>query len=180
MTSAAWLSARPTRSAMAVTSDCSSCSSSEKPARAEPCCSPTDRPTDRPDSAEGPSWRLTIVLLAEPSRDVVFRSLVVGFREYVFGPVVLDKYTGPPVLLFIYLGGKKRSHVADASSLLHVMGHDDDGVVILEVLHQILYATGCDGIQRRARLIHEDDVRLDRDATGDAKSLLLPSGQRHA
>ncbi len=57
------------------------------------------------------------------------------------------------------------------------MRHDDDGVALLELLDEILYTAGGDRIKRRGGLIHEDDLRLDRDRAGNAEALLLPTGE---
>ena len=66
----------------------------------------------------------------------------------------------------------------DARRLLHVVGHDDDRVVALQLGHEIFDPTGRDRVQRRARLVHQDDVRLDRERAGDAEPLLLAAGER--
>ena len=48
----------------------------------------------------------------------------------------------------------------------------------LEVLHQVLDAGRRDRVEGRARLVHQDDLRLDGDRAGDAQPLLLAAGQR--
>ena len=61
----------------------------------------------------------------------------------------------------------------DASGLLHVVGHDDDRVFALDLLHQVLDLRGGDRVQRRARLVHQQHLGLDGDGAGDAQALLL-------
>ena len=72
---------------------------------------------------------------------------------------------------------KKAVRVAHPRRLLHVVRHDDDRVLRLDLLHQILDASGGDRVERRARLVHQDHVGLDGDGPGDAEPLLLAAGQ---
>ena len=65
----------------------------------------------------------------------------------------------------------------DAGRLLHRVRHDDDGVAVLELVHQFLDARGGDRIERGTRLVHENDLRLDRNRTRDAEALLLAAGE---
>ncbi len=53
------------------------------------------------------------------------------------------------------------------------MCHDDDGILLLELLDQLLDLERGDRVQRRAWLIHQDDLRLDRQRARDAQALLL-------
>ena len=57
------------------------------------------------------------------------------------------------------------------------MGDDDDRVLLTQLEHEVLDGGGGDRVQRRARFVHEDDVRLSGDGPGDAQSLLLPTGE---
>src|SRR3546814_8696171 len=50
----------------------------------------------------------------------------------------------------------------------------------LQSVDQLLDPRGRDRIERRARLVHQDDLRIDRDRAGDAQPLLLPARQRGA
>src|SRR5712691_1548841 len=63
--------------------------------------------------------------------------------------------------------------VRHAGSLLHVVSDDDDGIGGLQLEHQLLDLRRGDGIERRARLVHEEHVRLDGDRPGDTEALLL-------
>src|SRR4029079_2354462 len=90
---------------------------------------------------------------AEPAGDVGLRALVVGGGEDVLSRAELDQ------LAEIHEGGEVR----DARRLLHVMRHDDDGVVLLELVDQLLDLGGRDRIERRTGLVEQDDLGLDRD-----------------
>ena len=92
--------------------------------------------------------------------------------------VVLDEDAGAAVSLGVDLGGEERGAIAHASSLLHVVRHDDDRVALLDLLHQLLDASRRDRVERRAGLVHENRLWLDGDRAGDAQALLLTT--RHA
>jgi hypothetical protein len=53
------------------------------------------------------------------------------------------------------------------------VGDDHDRVLLLQLEHQVLDPAGGDRIERGARLVHQDHVRIDGDAAGDAEPLLL-------
>ena len=57
------------------------------------------------------------------------------------------------------------------------MGDDDDRVVLLQLKDQFLDLAGGDGIERRARLVHQDDRGIHRGGAGDAQALLLAAGK---
>ena len=67
-----------------------------------------------------------------------------------------------------------------AAGLLHVVGDDDDGVVLLQLVDQFLDRDRGDGVERGAGLVHEDDLGLDGDGPGDAEALLLAAGEAEA
>src|SRR5579871_5637179 len=101
--------------------------------------------------------------LAEPTGDVVLGFLELGIEEDVLGRVVLDQLAGE----------EESGVVARALSLRHVVGDDDDRELLFELVDQILDPGGGDGVERGARLVHEDHLRVDRHGAGDAKALLL-------
>src|SRR4051812_12521192 len=107
---------------------------------------------------------------AEPAGDVGLGTLVAGIGEDLLGDVELDK------LAEIHEGGEVR----DARRLLHVMRHDDDRVVLLQLVDQLLDLGGRDRIERRARLVEQDDLGLHRHGAGDAEPLLLAARQAEA
>src|SRR5690625_1974227 len=64
-----------------------------------------------------------------------------------------------------------------ARRLLRRVGDDDAGVVPAQFVDQLRDDRGGDGIQRRARLVHEDHLRSHGDGARDAEPLLLAAGQ---
>jgi len=58
------------------------------------------------------------------------------------------------------------------------MGDDDDGVTAGQLEHKLLHLTGRFDIERRAGLIHENDLRLEGQQAGDAEFLLLIKRKR--
>src|SRR5919197_3701686 len=105
--------------------------------------------------------------LPELAGNVVLRALVVRRGEHLLRRADLDKLAEP----------EERRAVGDASRLLHVVGHDDDRVLALELVDELLDLQRGDRVERREGLVHEDDVGLDRDRTGDAQALLLAARQ---
>jgi len=59
------------------------------------------------------------------------------------------------------------------AGLLHVVGHDDNRVMFPQIAHQVFDLQGSDWVKRGARLIHQDDFRLDRQRPRDTEALLL-------
>ena len=59
------------------------------------------------------------------------------------------------------------------------MGDEDDGLVqhALQPHQLVLHLAADQRIERRERLVEEPDLRLDRQAAGDADALLLAAGQ---
>jgi len=64
--------------------------------------------------------------------------------------------------------------------LLHGVGDNDDSVILSQLVDQFLDLRGGDGIQRRARLVHQNYLGVDRDGAGDTQPLLLSAGQASA
>src|SRR5215212_11708854 len=104
---------------------------------------------------------------AEAAGDVVLGLLLVGVHEDPRLRSELDQLTE------IHEGGVLR----DARRLLHVVRHDDDGELGAQLLDQLLDLAGRDRIERRGRLVEEDDLGALSDGAGDAEALLLPAGQ---
>src|SRR5690606_37634796 len=63
--------------------------------------------------------------------------------------------------------------VARSAGLRHVVRDDDDRVLVSELSHESLDRLRALRIERRARLVHEDDARLEGKKAGDAELLLL-------
>jgi hypothetical protein len=66
----------------------------------------------------------------------------------------------------------------DAGGLLHVVGHDDDGVLALELEDEVFNLRGGDGVERGGWLVHEENLGVDGEGAGDAHALLLAAGER--
>ncbi len=110
---------------------------------------------------------LSTAVSAEATGDVILGLPLRRLREDHFGAVVLDQVAQ------VHEGGV----VGHARGLLHVVGHDHDGVLVLELFHQLLDAAGRDRIQRRGRLVQQQHRRAQGHGTGDAQALLLATGQ---
>src|SRR5437588_5885657 len=70
------------------------------------------------------------------------------------------------------------SGIADACGLLHIVGYDDQGAVLLQMEQQLLDLGGIDGIERRAGFVQKKHFGIYREGTRDAQSLLLSAGER--
>ena len=68
-----------------------------------------------------------------------------------------------------------RRVVRHTGGLEHVVGDKDDGDLSGEASDEVLDLGGGDRIERRAGLVHQQDVGLDRKGAGDAQPLLLTS-----
>src|SRR5262249_54158789 len=108
-----------------------------------------------------------LIVSAEPAGYVGLSAAVARRGEQGFGRAELDP------LAEIHEGGA----VLDGGGLLHVVGGDDDRVVLLQLVDQFLDLGGRNRIERRARLVEQDDLGLDRDGAGDAQPLLLAARQ---
>src|SRR6476620_616067 len=103
--------------------------------------------------------------LSEAAGDVGFRGLLARVVEDGAGLGKLDELAR--------LAGagnvEERRPVRNAGRLLHVVGHDHHGVLVLELVDEVLNGQGGDGVQCRTRLVHEDHLRLHGDGAGDAE-----------
>src|SRR6266404_7396388 len=100
---------------------------------------------------------------AEPAGDVVFGASYPRLGEDRLGLVDLDE------LAEIHEGRVVRA----PRRLLHVVGDDDDAVISLQFADQLLDTLRRDRIERRGRLVEEQDFRFNRDRAGYAQTLLL-------
>ena len=101
--------------------------------------------------------------LSEAPGDVVLSLLVVRMRE---------EMVVAPTSIKLPLEEEGRG-LGNAGRLLHVVCHDDDRVALLQVLDEILDLERGDRVERRARLVHQHDLRLDGERAGNAEALLL-------
>src|SRR6202011_3190357 len=90
---------------------------------------------------------------AESARDVVLGAPLTRRSKHLAGQVKLDE------LAEIHEG----SEVGNPGGLLHVVGDDHDRVVVLEFVDQLLNFGGGDRIERRARLVQQNNLRTDGD-----------------
>src|SRR5918999_233116 len=129
-------------------------------------------------SAWSSSWKWVRVVagtLADLAGDVGLRARIGRVGEDLLRVVELDDAAGA-VLVLAELDGEERRLVRDTRRLLHVVRDDHDRVLPLQVQHEVLDLAGGDRVERRAGLVHQDHVGLDRQAAGDAESLLLAAG----
>src|ERR1700683_161433 len=103
----------------------------------------------------------------ETAADVIFGLFLSGIGKECFRGVHFNQ--APHV--------KESGDIGATARLLHVMGDDDNGVVLLQLVNEFLNLDRGDGIQRGAGLIHENDLGLHGDGTRDAKALLLSAGK---
>src|SRR4030095_9477755 len=99
----------------------------------------------------------------ETAGHIVFRLLFRRVGENLRRGVVLDEFAQ------VEEGGIIRN----AGGLLHIVGHNDDGEFPLQVENQVFHFGRGEGVQRRGRLIHQNDFGLDRDGAGDEHGPLV-------
>lgn len=82
--------------------------------------------------------------LAEPPGNVVFCAFIFWPCEDNVGLIEFDHGSGA----FTILGKHHHSGVVrGAGSLLHIVSHDDNGVILLEFLHQFFDLEGGDRVE---------------------------------
>src|SRR5215213_3758016 len=125
-------------------------------------------------------WVRDVSLIVEASADlaghVCLGPLVARVGEDPLRVVEFDHAAGAVLLFGVQLDREEGRLVGHARSLLHVVRHDHDRVVLLELEHQIFDLPGRDRVQGGAGLVHEDHVGLHRQAARDAEPLLLAAG----
>src|SRR4051794_24451195 len=113
---------------------------------------------------------------AEPAADVVLGLLLGRVGEDLVGRADLDQVPRLARRVKVEEGGD----VAGPRRLLHVVSDDDDRVAVLQLGDQVLDRQGGERVQGRTGLVHQQDLRLDRDRAGDAEPLLLAAGEARA
>src|SRR5262249_1145224 len=113
--------------------------------------------------------------LPEAAGHVVARSGIPRGAEDLLGLVELDQRADR--FLAARLQAEEGGAVGDASSLLHVVGDDDDREATFEAVDQVLDRAGGNRVEGRGGLVEEEDVGFDRDRAGDAEALLLAAGE---
>src|SRR5436189_56785 len=114
-----------------------------------PICSTRERIESRSRSYCLEACSLMPMGLSKPSGDVVLRLLLLRLDEQLVGHAVLDQ------LAEVHVGGEVR----DARRLLHVVRHDQDGDALLEIVDQLLDQGGGDRVERRGRLVEQQQFR---------------------
>ena len=104
-----------------------------------------------------------ILLLPEPPGDIILGQFLFRVLEDLLGLPALDQF--PEI--------HEPRIIAHPCCLLHVVGDDDDRILLLEQLDQVLDLCRCDRVERRAGLVHQDHFRFHRERPGNAEPLLL-------
>src|SRR5262245_49625060 len=101
--------------------------------------------------------------LAEATADVLLGPVLAGLREQLLGSAVLDE-----------IAEVHEAHVVgDPVSLLQVVRDDHDRHVLAQLHDQLLDLLRRLRIERGARLVQEEHLRLRHQRPGDAEALLL-------
>src|ERR1700693_1606942 len=106
---------------------------------------------------------------SEPTSDVGFRAGILWSSEESVSRRELDQ-----------LARKQECRpIRDSRCLLHVVSDDDHGDRLPQLVNELLYLLGAEGIERRRRLVEEYHARTGRQGSRDAESLLLTAGKSH-
>src|SRR4029077_11182884 len=131
-----------------------------------------------PDFSSASSWSkrvrvvATTIVLPEAAGNVILGPAVFRAIEDVVGRTELDHLTRP-LLVHQHEGGE----VGSTGRLLHVVRHDHDRIPLFQFLHEFFDAQGSDRVERRGRLVHQDDFGLDGEGARKAQALLLTDGE---
>src|SRR6516225_2308816 len=98
--------------------------------------------------------------LSKASGDIVLGARVAGRGEDHLSWSELDQR--PQI--------HKGSEVRDTSRLLHVVGHDYDRVIALELVDQLLDLGSGDGVEGRTGLIEQNNLGFHRDGARDTQA----------
>src|SRR5690606_24413197 len=111
--------------------------------------------------------------LSEPARNVIGRLALARTAEELVSLLELDQFAPTRILAGRIVHGppdaEERRVIRYTLRLLHIVGYDDDRILFLQLAHQLFDTLRRDGIERRTRLVHEDDLRLDGDRARDAQ-----------
>src|SRR3984893_3029526 len=106
----------------------------------------------------------------EAAGDVVFGQPLLRIGEYQIRRADFDQIAHVEI----------RGALRYARRLLHIVRHDDDGVIRAQFIDQILDPRARYRIQRRRGFVHQDDFGTHGDGARDAKPLLLSAGKAGA
>ena len=101
--------------------------------------------------------------LAIAALDIHFRLLLRGFQEHVDGRSLFDDLAQQ----------HEDALVTRPPCLCHVVSHDRDRVGLPQAAHQTFDRCRAFSVERRARLIHQNDLRGEREQACDTELLLL-------
>src|SRR5579884_1860772 len=135
--------------------------SSTEAARANRSCCKWSRSRSRCFDMHPPSPTPT-KRSTEPASDVIFRLLDLRPGVNLVRRSRLDE----AALV------EKAVHIRNACRLLHIMGHNDDGVILLQLEHEVLDPGGCGRVQRGSRLIEQEHFGVGRQGPSNAEPLL--------
>src|ERR1700727_1273140 len=118
-----------------------------------------------PENAERSSPEAPVYVIRRPrimriAEDLLRRT---GFNDVPGCPLAVDQEQG--------------AVLRDPLRLLHVVGDDDDGQLVPQLVDRLLNDTGGNGVESRTGLIHEKDLWPDRQGPGDTETLLLTAGE---
>src|SRR5215475_13396172 len=101
-----------------------------------------------------PIMRLSpFALSAELPANIAFGIFFLRIVEHCFGVAILDQVASAPATRSVHV--HKRRLIGHTSGLLRLVSHNRDGVILLELLHQLFNATSCNRVQRGTRLVHQ-------------------------
>src|SRR5437870_4211289 len=106
-------------------------------------------------------WIINSVQSTEPSRDVVFRLFLRRAGENSASGVEFNQLAEI----------KERGEIGDARGLLHVVGNDDNGVILLQFQNQVLDFRRRERVEGGSRFVHQQHLRLHGQGAGDAEAL---------
>src|SRR5690349_22954350 len=118
-------------------------------------------------------WSVIVVFfqpLAEASSYVILSTAITWIGEDARGFAELHKFAEV----------HKRREIRYAGGLLHVVGHDRDGVVVFKLVDQLFNFCRRDGVECRTWFIEQNNLGLDRDGACNTEPLLLAAGKRES
>ena len=91
--------------------------------------------------------------LSHLAGQVSIRQFPFGTRTQRFGGIEFDQFAQP----------EKAGAIRDAAGLLHVVGHNHDGVLPFEFGDEIFNLAGRDGVEGRGGFVEQDNLRAGSD-----------------
>ncbi len=109
------------------------------------------------EESQGASWSRFRVFSTETSANIIFGLFLGGISKYFLGRIDLDQ----PAHV------EESGDVGTPARLLHVVGDDDDGVVLLQLVDELLDLDRGDGIERGTGLV----IRMISGSTAIARAM---------